>query len=198
MNFTHIVMIPKTNEPKHVVDFHPINLGNVISRIYSQVLANKVKLILPNVISNAQSAFVPNRLIIDNTTLAFEVLHRMRNKREGKVGQMAVKLDINKANDWVNWSFLRGIMLRLGFDERWIHLVIETICTTSYSVLINGEPCGFIFPSQGIKQGDPLSPYLFLLCVEGLSSLLCKAKETQSIQGILSSLRSMDFSSPLC
>ena len=80
MNFTHIVMIPKTNEPNYMANFHPISLGNVLSRIYSKVLANRIKRILPNVISDAQSAFVPNRLIIDNTTVAFEVLHRMRNK----------------------------------------------------------------------------------------------------------------------
>lgn len=84
---------------------------------------------------------------------------------------MAVKLDINKAYDWINWSFLRGLILRLGFDERWICLAMETVCTASYSMLINGEPHGFISPSRGIKQGDPLSPYLFLLCVEGLSAL---------------------------
>ena len=71
-------------------------------------------MILPNVISNAQSAFVPNRLITDNTTIAFEVLHKMRNKRSGKKGQMVMKLDINKAYDRVEWSFLKRVMIKLG------------------------------------------------------------------------------------
>ena len=71
-------------------------------------------MILPNVISNAQSAFVPNRLITDNTTIAFEVLHKMRNKRSGKKGQMVMKLDINKAYDRVEWSFLKLVMIKLG------------------------------------------------------------------------------------
>ena len=71
-------------------------------------------MILPNVISNAQSAFVPNRLITDNTTIAFEVLHKMRNKRSGKKGKMVMKLDINKAYDRVEWSFLRRVMIKLG------------------------------------------------------------------------------------
>ena len=73
----------------------------MVARIISKVIANRLKLILPNVISNAQSAFVPNRLIIDNTIVAFEVLHRMRNKRSGEKGQMAVKLNISKAYDRV-------------------------------------------------------------------------------------------------
>ena len=132
-----------------------------MSRIISKVIANRLKLILPNVISDSQSAFVPNRLITDNTTVAYEILHRMRNRRRGKVGQMAVKLDISKAYDRVQWPFLQGIMQKLGFDPGWVNLAMETVTTASYSVLINGEPKGWITQSRGIRQGDPLSPYLF-------------------------------------
>ena len=186
MNYTHIVLIPKKNDPKHVSDYRPISLANVISRIVSKVLANRLKLILPNVISDSRTAFVPNRLITYNTTVAYEVLHRMRNKRTGRKGHMAVKLDINKAYDRVEWEFLRQIMLKLGIDDRWVRLAMETVCIASYSVLINGEPRGFINPSRRIKQGDPLSPYLFLLCAEGLSSLLRKAVESKQLHEILS------------
>ena len=120
MNYTHIVLIPKKNDPRCVSDFRPISLANVVSRIVSKVLANRLKLILPDVILDSQSAFVPNQLIIDNTTITFEILHRMRNKRSGKKGQMAVKLDISKAYDRVEWSFLKQIMLKLGFDRHWV------------------------------------------------------------------------------
>ena len=99
MNFTHVVLIPKKNDRLMMADYRPISLTNVVSRILSKVMANKLKLMLPNVISEAQSAFVPNFLITDNTTMAYEILHKMRNKRKGKVGQMAVKLDISKAYD---------------------------------------------------------------------------------------------------
>ena len=99
-------------------DFRPISLENVISRIVSKVIANRLKVILPRVISETQSAFVPNRQITDNTTVAYEVLHRMQNKRTGKRGQMAVKLDISKAYDRVEWAFLWQIMIKLGMDER--------------------------------------------------------------------------------
>ena len=86
MNFTHIVLILKKNEPMFMFDFRPISVENVVARIISKVIFNRLKMILPNVISDAQSAFVSGRLIIDNTTTAFEVLHKMRNKRSGKKG----------------------------------------------------------------------------------------------------------------
>ena len=69
-------------------------------------------------------------------------------------------------------------MLKLGLDHRWVNMAMETVTTTSYSVLINEEPKGFITPTRGIKQRDPLSPYLYLLCTEGLSALLRKAEES--------------------
>ena len=186
MNYTYIVLIPKRNEPQYVSDFRPISLENVISRIVSKVLANRLKVILPNVISDAQSAFVPGRQITDNTTVAFEVLYKMRNKRKGKKGQMAIKLDISKAYDCVEWEFLRQIMIKIGLDERWVRLAMQIVCTTSYSILVNGEPKGFVQPTREIKQGDLLSPYLFLLCLEGLSGLIRKASENRNLHGVLS------------
>ena len=98
MNHTHIVLIPK-KDPTHLADYKPISLSNVVSQIISKVIANRLKYILPNVVSESQSAFVPNRLITDNITVAYELLHIMRNRRRGKVGHMAVKLDISKAYD---------------------------------------------------------------------------------------------------
>lgn len=91
---------------------------------------------------------------------------------------MTAKLDISKAYDRVEWEFLRKIMKKLGFNDRWIHLAMQCVSIVSYSMLLNGEPHGLILPSRGIKQNDPLSPYLFLFCVEGLSALLRKAADT--------------------
>ena len=129
---------------------------------------------------------MPNRLIIDNTTVAFEFLHRMRNRRRGKKGHMAVKLDISKAYDIVECEFLQRIMLKIGLPDQWVNLAMETVRIASYSTLINGEAKGFITPTCGIKQGDPLSPYLFLLYAEGLSSLIHRAMENQHLKGVLS------------
>ena len=100
---------------------------------------------------------------------------------------MAVKLNISKAYNRVEWGFLKSIMLKIGLDHRWVDLAMETVTIASYSVLINGDPRGFVTPSRGIKQGDPLSPYLFLLCTKGLSALLRKAEEDRVFKGIMSS-----------
>ena len=99
---------PKKNVPLYMSNFRHISLENVVSRIVSKVIANKLKSVLPNVILDAQSAFVPYRQIIDNTIVAFEVLHRISNKRKWKKGQiMAVKLYISKAYDRVEWAVIR-------------------------------------------------------------------------------------------
>ena len=96
MNFTYIVLIPKKKDPQSMSNYRPITLSTVISRLVSKVLANKVKNILPNIIYEAQTTFVPDQLITDNISVAYEMLHRLR---KGKVGHMAVKLDISKAYD---------------------------------------------------------------------------------------------------
>ena len=147
INFTHIVLIPKKNDPQYITEFRPISLSNVVSRIISKVLANWIKSILPTVIFDVQSAFIPDRLIIDNTTVAFEMLHHMRNRRKGKTSHMAVKLDISKAYDRVEWKFLRRIMLKMGLPKQWVNLTMEIVKIATYSIVINGEPKGFITPT---------------------------------------------------
>ena len=176
VNYTHIILIPKIKSPEKMSDYRPISLCNVIYKIISKVLANKLKQILPQIISPTQSAFVPSRLITDNILVAYEYLHAMHCRKKGKKGSIALKLDISKAYDRVEWAFLKGIMEKMGFPLIWIDRVMSCVTTPSFSVCINGKPFGNISPSRGIRQGDPLSPYLFLLCAEGFTSLLAKAE----------------------
>ena len=124
------------------------------------------------------------RLITDNVLLAYETLHTMHGRKKGKNGSLAFKLDVSKAYDRVEWNFLRGIMVRMGFPEIWVDRVMCCVTTPAYSVLINGKPYGTIAPSRGLRQGDPLSPYLFLLCTEGFTSLLQKSEAEGLIQGV--------------
>ena len=97
---------------------------------------------------------------------------------------MALKLDMSKADNRVEWNFLEKIMERLGFDNKWISLISCCIRTVSFSILVNGEPRGLIHLSKGLRQGDPLSPYLFLLCVEGLHSLIQQAENCGNLHGV--------------
>ena len=136
-----------------------------------------------------QSAFVSDRLIIDNVLVAHEIMNHIKNKRQGKWGEMALKLDMGKAYDRVEWGCLQQIMLKLGFHENWVRIVMKCVSPVTYAVCINGIPRGEIKPMHGLRQGDPLSPYLFILCAEGLSALLHKAVQNKSLKGVAASAR---------
>ena len=172
INHTHIALIPKVKSPERITEFRPISLCSAIYKVVSKVLANRLKGILPSVVSENQSTFQAGRLITDNILMAFETLHYMKHHQNGKTGFMAMKLDMSKAYDQVEWKYLEQIMIRMGFAEKWVALMMECISSVSYSILINGDPTPIIHPTRGIRQGDPLSPYLFLFCTEGLHSLL--------------------------
>ena len=140
LNDTYICLIPKVNSPQKITEYRLISLCNVIYKIVAKVLANRLKGVLPKVINDAQSAFVPGRQITDNVLAAFEVMHCINQRRKGKEGLMAIKLDMSKAYDRVEWGFLEVMMRKMGFQDRWISLMMMCVNTVSYSVLINGEP----------------------------------------------------------
>jgi hypothetical protein len=183
-NKTVVVLIPKVNNPERIKDLRPISLCNVIYKMASKVLANRLKLILPEIISLNQSAFVPGRLITDNVLLAYEFTHFMQNKRSGAESYAAIKLDMSKAYDRVEWEFLRRMMEKMGFHAGWINIIMKCIGTVSYRVMINGELTDVINPGRGLRQGDPLSPYLFFICAEGFSALLNNAEQVGHLSGV--------------
>lgn len=150
LNHTYITRVPKTKSPVRVIEFRPIALCNILYKLISKVLANRLKNLLPAVISNSQSAFQSNKAISDNILVAFEKLHHMKNRKTSKEGYMAMKLDINKAYDRVKWVFLEKIIREMGFHEQWVQLVMMCVQTVSYSILVNGEPRGNIHLTREI------------------------------------------------
>lgn len=183
-NDTLVVLIPKVQNPETLKDLRPISFCNVVYKLVSKVLANRLKNILGEVISPNQSAFVPGRLISNNTILAYEMTHFMKRKRTGKCSYAALKLDMSKAYDRVEWAFLEKVMLQLGFAEGFVQLIMKCIRTVKFRFKVNGSCTDQITPGRGLRQGDPISPYLFLLCVEGLSALLQHAEDSGQIKGV--------------
>ncbi|KAA3478601.1 reverse transcriptase [Gossypium australe] len=154
----------------------PISLCTVIYKIIAKMLVSRMSDILGVCINEAQGAFIPGRLTSDNVLIAYEVLHSLKMKKSGKKGNFALKLDMSKAYDRVEWDFLAGMMKALGFHVDWIILIMRCVSSVSYSVCLNGLESDWFSPSRGLRQGDPLSPYLFIICAEGFSTLLEDAK----------------------
>ncbi|XP_048623656.1 uncharacterized protein LOC125592497 [Brassica napus] len=184
LNQTNICLIPKTERPVEMTNFRPISLCNVSYKIISNILSKRLKRCLPRLISETQSAFVARRLITDNILVAHEVFHALRTNPSCKAKFVAIKTDMSKAFDRVEWSFLEARLLKLGFSPKWVAWIKVCISSVSYQVLLNGEPKGHISPSRGIRQGDPLSPFLFILLTEALISQIQGAEREGRITGL--------------
>ncbi|RVW18195.1 Transposon TX1 uncharacterized 149 kDa protein [Vitis vinifera] len=148
-------------------------------KLLAKVLANRLKSVMGEVIFYSQQAFVQGRQILDVVLIANETLDsRLKDNKPG-----LLKMDIEKAFDHVNWDFLMEVMSKMGFGHRWINWMKWCCSTATFSILINGSPSGFFCSSRGLRQEDPLSPYLFLFAMEALSQLLSCARNGGFISG---------------
>ena len=181
LNESFIALIPKQEKATSPDRFRPIALCNVIYKIISKVIANRLKPLLPTLVSEEQMGYVEGRQILDNIIQAHETIHSLITNK--KVG-MIMQLDIAKAYDKVSWLYIISILKSYAFYHNWIKWIMVLVTTTSCSILLNGAPSKNFKISRGLKQGDPLSPFLFILMMEGLGRAMKAAKEEGRIYGL--------------
>eukprot|EP00253_Pinus_taeda_P011233 PITA_11233 len=181
LNSTFIALVPKGEEANTPNKFQPIVLYNVIYKRISKVVANRLKPLLPLLILPEQTGYVEGRQIMDGIILSNEVIHSLKIlKKPG----MIMKLDPSKAFDKLSWEYIQQMLLAFGFSATWTRWIMNLISSPCFSVLLNASLSMPFHPSRGIRQGDPLSLFIFILMAEGLSGLLHHAVSSNAVKGL--------------
>lgn len=181
LNTSFISFIPKQDSSQTVDKYRPITLCNVVYKIISKVVANRLKPLLPSLMLEEQSGYVEGRQILDNIIQAHEVVHMITSKRQAR---MIMQLDIAKAYDKVNWIYIKRVLTTFGFNHNYVRWVMALVTTSSFSILVNGSSSEIFIPSRGLRQGCLLSPFLCILMMEGLGRSIKHAKEMGKIKGL--------------
>ncbi|XP_021827477.1 uncharacterized protein LOC110768097 [Prunus avium] len=186
LNHTLITLVPKVDNPQTMVHFRPISLCSTLYKVISKIIVARLRPILPVLISPNQVSFVPRRHITDNILIAQELMHKFKVSK-GKRGFMAWKIDLSKAYDILNWHFIEVVLAELGMPAVLRRLIMHCVSTVKYQICINGELTDSFAHMNGIRQGDPLSPYLFVMCVEKLSHIIFDLVQKGSWKAVKSS-----------
>jgi hypothetical protein len=170
LNSAYLVLIPKKTDALSARDFRPISLIHSFAKLVTKLLANRLGPHLQKLVAANQSAFVKGRSIHDNYMM---VQHSIKSLHKKRVSSLFLKLDISKAFDSVSWAFLIEVLSHLGFGNIWRNLISNLLASSSTQVLLNGSPGLPIRHRRGLRQGDPLSPMLFVLSWMSLAVCFC-------------------------
>lgn len=177
-----LALIPKNNHPQTLSEYRPICLISSLYKILSKILAARLKQVLGKVISPCQTAFIPGRQILDGVVVLNELIDLIKKRRDKC---MFLKVDFEKAFDSVSWKYLEYMLNWMGFHEKWIKWMRACVFSSSMSVLVNGSPTEDFEVSKGLRQGDPLSPFLFIIAAEGLTGLVNNAIRSGCFKGYM-------------
>ncbi|GJX13900.1 RNA-directed DNA polymerase, eukaryota [Tanacetum coccineum] len=180
-NSSFIALIPKVVDAKFVNDFRPISLIGSVYKVVSKIMANRLAFVISGIVSDTQSAFLAGRQILDGPFILNEILHWCKKKYKKA---MFFKVDFAKAYDSVRWDYLLDVLEAFGFGATWCKWIRGTFCFAKASVLVNGSPSDEFQFFCGLKQGDPLSPYLFILVMESLHLVVTNAVSNGMFKGI--------------
>jgi len=179
-NATILSLVPKFPGASKITDFRPISCPNTVYKVISRLLVTRLKPFLPELILPSQTAFVKDRLLVENSTLASELIHGYHKHTGTK--RITIKVDIAKAFDTLSWEFLLPCLEGLQVPQKFISWIKACICTTSFMVGYNGVVNGYFKGKRGIRQGDLLSPYLFVIAMNFLSLMLNQAAQNGKIK----------------
>lgn len=170
VNVTNITMVPKVDCPKRVGEFRPITCCNVIYKIITKLMTKRKNEVLPFLISESQTTFVQGRSIMTNILVCQDLVHNYN--KNGEVARCLMKIDLQKAYDTVSWDFFLSVLRAIQFPAQFISWIEVCLKTSRFSVLLNGLPCGYFQGKRGLRYGDPISTYLFVLAMEYLTRKL--------------------------
>lgn len=165
-----MTLVPEVSNPTSVKDFRPIACCSVLYKIIAKILNARMQKVIGEVVNYAQSGFIPHRNISDNIILASELIKGYNQRHISP--RCMIKVDLKKAYDSIEWSFLFTVLSELGFPSVFIKWIKSYVTTVSYTIMLNGKPSPSILAKKGLRQGDPISPFLFALGMEYLSRCL--------------------------